>query len=349
MADAEGTPLRWGVLAPTAMIARLAVVPALQTSTSATIVAAASLSGDRSSPDLAGLGGDVAFYRSYDSLLGDPNVEAVYIPLPNSLHLQWVEASLAAGKHVLCEKPLAVSASDAETMARAASAAGLVLLEAYMTPFHPRSRSIADVVAHGVLGEPRLAHAVFAGRLDRPGNHRWDPSMGGGALFDLGIYCIAPLLAFGGGEPESVAAAALRGSDAGRGRGDGEEREDGQVEVDASFAGLLRFECGLLATFSCSFDSAERQRVDLMGSAGSLSVERAFTPGATDTSYIRRGAGDVAEDCHVGGGEMYRLMVDEFAAVVAGVKPALHPLASTIAVARTVDRLRAAAGIAPAL
>ncbi len=347
MAEAGVVPLKWGVLAPTAMIARLAVLPALRASESATIVAAASLSSDRSSPELAGLEGEVALYRSYDSLLGDPNVDAVYIPLPNSLHLQWVEASLAAGKHVLCEKPLAVSASDAETMTRTAAAAGLVLLEAYMTPFHPRSRSISDVVAHRALGEPRLAHAVFAGRLDRPSNHRWDPSMGGGALFDLGIYCIAPLLAFGGGEPESVAAVAWHGSDDGGGRGDGQERNDGQV--DTSFAGLLRFECGLLATFSCSFDSAERQRVDLVGSTGSLSVERAFTPGPTDTSYIRRGASDVAEDCHVGGGEIYRLMVDEFAAVVAGVKPALHPLANTIAVARTVDRLRAAAGISPAL
>ena len=341
MAEVGVAPLKWGVLAPTAMIARLAVVPALQTSRMATIVAAASLSGDRTSPDLAGLGEEVAFYRSYDSLLGDPNVEAVYVPLPNSLHLQWVEASLAAGKHVLCEKPLAVSASDAETMARTASAAGLVLLEAYMTPFHPRSRAIADVVAQGILGEPRLANSVFAGRLGRPGNHRWDPSMGGGALFDLGIYCIAPLLAFGGGEPESVTAVALPAP--------ADRHESRVVEVDTSFAGLLRFERGLVASFSCSFDSAERQRVDLMGSAGSLSVERAFTPGPTDTSYIRRGADDVAEDCHVGGGEIYRLMVDEFAAVVAGVKPALHPLANTIAVARTVDRLRAAAGISPAL
>lgn len=165
--------------------------------------------------------------------------------------------------------------------------------------------------------------------------------MGGGVLFDLGIYCLAPLISFGGGEPVSVVATAVPALEG--------ERAPTNRRVDSSFAGLLHFENGLLGSFNCSFDSAERQRLDLMGSTGSLAAERAFTPGWEETSFVLRGANDVPEDRHTGGGEMYRPMVEEFASVVAGTRPARHPLTSTIAIARTVDRLRAAAGISPLL
>jgi predicted dehydrogenase len=161
--------------------------------------------------------------------------------------------------------------------------------------------------------------------------------MGGGVLFDLGIYCLAPLLAFGGGEPESVTASAVFAP--------ANEAVSTDRRVDSSFAGLLHFDNGLLASFSCSFDSAERQRLDLMGSAGSLAAERTFTPGWDETHYLWRGVDDVAQDRHTGGGEMYRPMIEEFASVVAGIAPPRHPLATTIAIARTVDRLRAAADV----
>ena len=134
-------------------------------------------------------------YQSYASLVEDPEVEAVYVPLPNSLHREWVERAAAAGKHVLCEKPLAPTAADARAMADACAAAGVALLEAYMTPFHPRARAVEALVASGRLGALRFGRAVFTGVLDRPDDHRWRPEMGGGALLDVGIYCVAPLLA----------------------------------------------------------------------------------------------------------------------------------------------------------
>ena len=330
-------PLRWGVLAPTAMIARLAVIPALVASDTADLVAFASTSSGPSELDVAGLRDGVPWYRDYADLLADERVDAVYVPLPNSMHREWVEVCLAAGKHVLCEKPLAVSASDATAMAEAAAKSGRVLLEAYMTPYHPRSQAIATVIANAELGEPRLAHSVFAGTLGRPGNHRWDPSMGGGVLYDLGIYCIAPLLAFGGDEPVAVAATAVLSAGANRATSGG--------GVDTSFAGLMRFENGLLASFECSFEGAERQRLELVGSAASLSAERAFTPGGDQSCYQWSDVGGATEDRYTGGGEIYLPMVEEFASVVAGSRAARHPLSSTIAIARTVDRLRSAAGL----
>src|SRR3954463_14351610 len=178
-------------MAPTARIARLAVLPALEASPKCTVVATASQSAG----------------ESYDAVLGDPDVEVVYIPLPNSLQAEWTMRAAAAGKHGLCEKPLARSADEARTMALACEQAGVLLMEAYMTPFHPRSAMVADVLQRGRLGPLRFGRTAFTGVLKRPDDHRWRPEMGGGALLDVGIYCIAPLLmAAGGRAPASVRA-----------------------------------------------------------------------------------------------------------------------------------------------
>ena len=138
-------------------------------------------------------------YRSYAALLEDPDVEAVYVPLPNGLHREWTERAAAAGKHVLCEKPLAPTAADAEAMVATCAAAGVILLEAYMTPFHPRAAAVEALVRSGRLGAlrfgsgrlhrgPRTAVTIIAGGRSR----------GAGPLLDLGIYCVAPLLAAAG-------------------------------------------------------------------------------------------------------------------------------------------------------
>lgn len=334
---APSRPLRWGVLAPSAMIARRAVLPAIVASPSAALVAVGSLStGETSGRATCGIGPEVRWYRSYEAVLADEEVEAVYVPLPNSLHRPFVEAALRAGKHVLCEKPLATTAADAEAMASAADSAERVLLEAYMTPHHPRSRAIAQS-ASSQLGEPRFAHSAFTFRMDRPGNHRWEQAMGGGALLDVGIYCLAPILEFAGSEPEWVVGRPVVAERAG-----GPAPVGSAPPVDASFAGLLAFAGGLSATFECSFDAVERQLLELVGSEGAVSAQRAFTPGPADTSYQWRHADGRVEQRHADGGEMYQLMVGSFAEVVAGTAEPLHPLSATLAVARTVDRLRAA-------
>ncbi len=347
MTSGAGRPLRWGVLAPTAMIARRAVLPALAASPTASVVAVGSVSTDEVPGRAAcGIGEDVRWHRSYEAVLADDEVEAVYVALPNSLHRRYVEAALQAGRHVLCEKPLAVSAADAEAMVAAAHTAGRVLLEAYMTPHHPRSRAIAAAARSGELGEPRFAHTAFTFRMDRAGNHRWDPAMGGGALLDVGIYCLAPILGLAGSEPEWVAARPVADADPSGGPGSVTSAPGGRSgtapQVDVSFAGLLAFAGGLTASFECSFDAAERQLLELVGSRAALSAERAFTPGPGDTSYRWRHADGRVEQRDTAGGEMYRLMVENFAEVVAGRAEPLHPLSATLAVARTVERLRSA-------
>ena len=228
------SPVGWGVIGATANIARQAVLPALAAAPSCRLVAVASAS----SPD----GGYPAFgaervLPTYDDVLADPAVEAVYIPLPNSLHAEWTIKAAEAGKHVLCEKPLATSALEAGAMAAACDGAGVLLFEAYMTPFHPRSQRLEAILRAGRLGELRFARTAFTGVLRDETNHRWSPGMGGGALLDVGIYCLAPLLLAAGRSPVKLAASAVTTASG----------------VDSSFAGWLDFGRGLTASFECSF------------------------------------------------------------------------------------------------
>jgi D-xylose 1-dehydrogenase (NADP+, D-xylono-1,5-lactone-forming) len=322
-------PLGWGVIAATSWVARKAVLPAIMASPGARLVAVAS---ERATDGGARFGAE-RFYRAYRALLDDPSVEAVYIPLPNSLHRPWVERAAAAGKHVLCEKPLGLSATDAEAMAAACAAAGVTLLEAYMTPFHPRTMAIASLVAAGRLGALRFGRAAFTGVLGRADDHRWRPEMGGGALLDVGIYCTAPLLAAAGRSPERVEAAAWRT----------------RSGVDASFSGWLDFGDGFTATIECSLDAPERQSLELVGTEAALVVDRAHTPGTEDVAFTLRHRDGRTEEIVARGADPYRAMIEHFQDVVRGGVPPLRSPTDSIALLTVLDRLRAAAGLAPAL
>jgi xylose dehydrogenase (NAD/NADP) len=324
--SARSGPLRWGVLGATSTVARLAVMPAIEASRSGRLVALASLSAR---PDeIAGpVGGRV--HPSYQSLLDDPEVDAVYVPLPNGMHREWVTRAARAGKHVLCEKPLAVSPSDATAMVAECEEAGVVLMEAYMTPFHPRAEALSRLVAEGGLGELRFARTAFTGVLGRADDHRWDPAMGGGALLDLGIYCLSPLLEAAGREPVRLSAAA-RVAPSG---------------VDSSFSGWLDFGEGLTGAFECSFDAPERQHLELVGSQAAAFVDRAFTPGPCDRRIAlrpRRGE-ETALDGE--GDDPYRAMVDHMAEVVRGGGAPRRAPGASIALLELVERLRGAAGL----
>ena len=310
--DHTGTePVRFGVLGASSWVARDSVVPALLETRKATVVRSASLAaGDR-----------------YEDVLADPAVEAVYLPLPNSLHLPWTVRAAEAGKHVLCEKPLGCSAEEARTMAEACDAAGVLLCEAYMTPYHPRSTAITDVLRAGRLGALRFGHAAFRFPHRRPEDHRWQRAMGGGALADVGIYCLSPLLEAAGEAPARVAAAAVPG-------GDG---------VDASFSGWLTFVGGFSATVECSFEATEHQHLELVGTDASLRVERAFTPGPDDTTLELRPADGPAEVIRTGGGNAYRGMVDHVCAAIRGDTSLRRPPAASVAALEVMDALREAA------
>jgi predicted dehydrogenase len=298
------------VLGSSSWVARDSVIPALEASPKAVLVRSASLrGGDR-----------------YEDVLADPDVEAVYLPLPNGLHRRWTLEAAEAGKHVLCEKPLATTAAEAAEMAAACEAAGVVLCEAYMTPYHPRSTAIADVVRSGRLGSLRFGHAAFRFTHRDPSDHRWQVAMGGGALADLGVYCLVPLLEAAGASPSAVDASAVTG-------GDG---------VDASLSAWLRFDSGFSATVECSFEAPEHQRLELVGTEASLVVARAFTPGPDDASLELRHADGTAVVLDTGGGNAYRGMVDHVCAAIRGDTTLRRPPAASVAALEVMDHLRAA-------
>ena len=310
------TTLRWGILGGSSRISRKAVAPAIEASGRSELVAVASRDGDGSD-------------EPYARLLARPDIDIVYIPLPNGLHLPWVTAALAAGKHVLCEKPLGMDATEAEAMFAAADAAGRVLIEAYMTPFHPRTEAMEQVVADGTLGELRSMRAVFTFPLvaERPTDHRFNPVLGGGASLDVGIYCIAPMLRAAGREPRTVAATATWEAPG----------------TDRTLSAFLDFGDGLGGSVDVSFELAFEQRFEVVGTAATLHADRAFNTAMAESTFdVVRLDGTVATSSF-GGASAYLGMVDHVAAVVLdGTRPR-HGRTETTAVARTIDRARAAA------
>lgn len=311
--SAGAEPVRFGIIAPSSMVARLAVVPALEASPQAEIVASASQSAG----------------EDYASVVTDPDVEAVYIPLPNGMHRDWVERCAAAGKHVLCEKPLALTAADARAMAVACDDAGVVLMEAYMTPFHPRTVALVDLVRAGRLGRLVSARASFTFPHEVPADHRWDPVLGGGALADLGIYVLTPIFdvaaAVGDLVPDRVTTHSVR-TDRG---------------VDVTTMGVVQFPSGFCATFDCSFDAPERQVVEVVGTEARVVVEHCFTPDETDTDLVLVHRDASIETIRGRGADPYRGMVDHFCSVVRGLAEPRRPPAVSVAFAELCDRLRA--------
>ena len=191
-------------------------------------------------------------HGSYEDLLADDDVEAVYVPLPNSLHVEWSVEALEAGKHVLCEKPLTRRAADAEAAFDAAERAGRLLMEAFMWRYHPQTVALVRLAEE--IAPLRVVRAAFGFPLPAdPANVRWQGGLDGGSLMDVGCYCVSALRLLAG-EPERLSAEAVAG-------GDG---------VDKRFAGVLRFGGGVLGTFDCGFDVSPRGAIEVVGGGGSL-------------------------------------------------------------------------------
>ena len=293
--------VRWGVLS-TANIGRAAVNPAIQASSNGELVGIASRDG-ATAQRFAKAHGFTASYGSYEALLDDPDIDAVYIPLPNSLHREWAVRSARAGKHVLCEKPLALDVAECREMAAAAKDAGVQLMEAFMYRFHPRTERVLDLIQAGRVGDLRTVRSSFTFRLTKPGNIRLDPELGGGSLMDVGCYCVNATRTLAGAEPVEVQATANWASSG----------------VDDHMVGVLRFADGLLGHFDCALTMERREFYEAAGTEGTLVVDDAFLPGTGPVSVQeRRGRGPHA-DHSVDGADEYLLMVEHFAdCVLAG-------------------------------
>jgi D-xylose 1-dehydrogenase (NADP+, D-xylono-1,5-lactone-forming) len=254
-------PVRWGLLS-TARI-NGALIGGIRGAENAELLAVASRS-EESASAYARTWEIPRAHGSYEALLADPDVEVVYVSLPNAMHVPWAVRALEAGKHVLCEKPLTPRAADAEAAFDAAERAGRVLVEAFMWRHHPQTAEVARLVRDGAIGELRQAHAVFSFSLGEDPNVRWDPALEGGALMDVGCYCVNALRLLCG-EPERVSC---------------EARDRGGVDSRAS--AVLRFPGDVLGTLECAFDTAPRSSLEVVGSAGRLLVDDPWkAPGVT--------------------------------------------------------------------
>lgn len=303
--------LRWGILG-TASIAKRSVIPGIRGSDRNEVVAIASRNQEKADEAAKELHIENAF-GSYEAFLASDAIDAVYIPLPNHLHLEWTLRAAEAGKHILCEKPIALNSAEAEKMVEACQKAGVHLAEAFMYRHHPRYQMIQDAIQSGEIGELRGIHANFTfNSAANTENIRYHKDWGGGSLYDVGCYPISVARLLIGQEPEAVTAQALFS-----------EKHGG---VDMMTSGFVEFPNSISLIFDCGMWAAFRNEMEVLGTDGVLKVPSAFASDPdTDSSFSITGklGNRVVEVPRV---NHYSLMADDFAAVVLdGSKPKFDP------------------------
>jgi xylose dehydrogenase (NAD/NADP) len=326
--------MRWGILS-TARIARAL----LESGSGQEFVAVASRSLERAQAFAAEAGIPRA-HGSYEALLADPEVEAVYVPVPNALHVEWSIRALEAGKHVLCEKPMARRPEQVERAFAVAEREGLVLAEAFMWRHHPQLRRARELIAEGAIGRLRLVRAAFSFPLADPDDVRLQADLDGGALMDVGCYCVSGCRALVGAEPERVTAEQVLG---GRG-GSAPLLEPGLPSasapargVDVVLAGTLRFGGGVLGVLDCGLSVAARDELEAAGEEGSLFLD---DPWKGEQAIIEvRSAGGHVERIEAGPANPYALELADFEAAARGEADPLLGRDDALGQARTIAAL----------
>jgi xylose dehydrogenase (NAD/NADP) len=323
--------IKWGVMG-NANIARVCIIPAIQNSRNSMVHALATRFPMLASR-VATNNSIQNVYDSYDGLLADPEIHVVYIPLPNHLHHPWTLKALKAGKHVLCEKPLACNAREAQEMADAAEDTGLLLMEAFMYRFHPRNQRIKGMIADGSIGAPRLVRSTFCYHIGEElltsGEcARLKPEMGGGALLDVGCYSVSLTRWLLDTEPTQLQGQAVY-----------------QCGVDVHFVGSLRFPNIGLATLEASFISALQQTYTVVGSKGAIELPHdAFIPWEKVAVFTLRSRDQEAGEEHrMTGVDEYQLMVEHFTDAVLGKTPPAFTPKESVRNMRVLDALAEAA------
>lgn len=258
-------------------------------------------------------------YGSYDELLADPDVEAVYIPLPNTMHSEWSIRSLEAGKHVLCEKPFSRHIADVERAFDAAEATGLHLAEAFMYRHHPQTARLAELVASGAIGELRVIRSAFSYSLYDAENIRLRPDAEGGSLMDVGCYCVSGSRLLGG-EPESVVGAGHIGASG----------------TDWVFTGLMRFPGDVVALFDCGTSLPDRNELEAIGTEGSVFLD---DPWHCQSPVIELRRDGSVERIEVEAVNPYRLELEDMNAAIRGERPPLLGRDDALGQVRAIDAL----------
>jgi xylose dehydrogenase (NAD/NADP) len=300
--------LNWGLLS-TARINR-ALIPPINASKRNHLLAVASRS--RSTADAYAREWKIPrAHGSYEDLLNDPQVDVIYNPLPNHMHAEWSIKAMRAGKHVLCEKPFALTLEEVDAMIAASKETGKVLAEAFMYRHHPQTLKAKEIVESGKLGKILVIKGEFSFKLDNPEDYRHFKEMGGGSIWDVGCYPISYARLIAGEEPVEVFGWQVLGA-------------GGSDEV---FAGQMRFANGILSQFDSSFVSPYRVCMEIVGSEATLIIPKPFNPGPKTEIFIRRG--DEQESVKVKGEALYIGEVEDMADAILLGKPSRMSLQDT--------------------
>ncbi|WP_187274483.1 Gfo/Idh/MocA family protein [Paenibacillus sp. N3.4] len=300
------TKLRWGILG-CAGIAINRCIPGIRASETGFVAAIASRNLDKSQEVAAKLDIPTA-YGSYEELIADPTLDAIYIPLPNHLHKEWTIRAAEAGKHVLCEKPAALNAAEVEEMVAACEQAGVLFAEAFMYRHHPRYERIKEIIDSGEIGDVRGIHGAFTfSNPEDAKNVRFVREWGGGSIYDVGCYPLSAARLLLGREPEAVTAHAFFSPE--------------HDHVDMMMSGLVEFSGNVALTFDCGMWAAFRNTIEILGSKGRIEIPSAFMTHTEDLGHFIVYTGNERREEKVPFLDQYALQVDDLAHAAWGDKP----------------------------
>jgi predicted dehydrogenase len=312
--------VRWGILGVAKINDRL--LPAFARAANAELRALASRTPQWAQQAAAAAGIPVA-HGSYEALLDDPTIDAVYIPLPNTLHAEWTVKAAERGKHVLCEKPLAPTAAEAQRVVDACKARGVCLMDGFMWPHHPRTAQLRAFLDGGGIGEVRRVVGAFTFRMEplNPANIRLQPELAGGSLLDVGCYPVYGIRWAFGAEPERVYA-----------------RAEYRHGVDVALEGLLSFADGRTAAFDCGFTLPFRGWLEITGTRGVVTVPDMWLPPRRAVYEIRREGRPVEETVYEGTDQIVQMLEDFGRAVLHG-EPVRPDPSEAVRTLRVLDAL----------
>ena len=312
--------IQWGVLG-CARIARLQVIPAIRRCANARLAAVASRDPAKLAEFQMLFGAAAPFraHASYDALIDDPAIDAIYLPLPNALHRDWAIRAMRSGKHVLCEKPLALNSHQAQEMVDTARECGVLLMEAFMYRYTDRMRQIGKVLDSGVLGKILSINSTFRFLLDREHTIKEDAALGGGAMYDVGCYPLNLISLIAGAEPVSVAVEC--------------DRRHG---VDVNLSALLRYEDGLIASLHCGFNAFGRMHSEIVGSEGVLLAPDTFLD---DAGLLTVHSKNGCQQLEVAQSDRYGEEIRDFSSAILEHRAPKLSLDESLIAMRTLDRI----------
>ncbi len=315
--------VRWGILS-TAKIGVQKVIPAMQNGNYILVEAIASRNLEKANKVADSLEIEKR-YGSYEELLADPEIEAIYNPLPNHLHVPWTIKALEAGKHVLCEKPIGINAAEAKLLADAThNFPQLKVMEAFMYRFHPQWQKVKELVLNGAIGEVKILESFFSYYNVAPVNIRNQADIGGGALMDIGCYCVSfPRFIFNE-EPEKVIS---------------DMEFDPVMKIDRLTSGMLRFPSGKTSTFTCSTQLMPHQRAVIFGDEGKIEVDIPVNAPPTETVKITLETKSNREVITFDSIDQYTLQGDAFSKAILKNTEVPTPLSDAVKNMKVIDAI----------